>query len=64
MSSLGHFSEDQLFAAALAYEASGCNIPMEEFLQNIEKRFEEAKESYRKNYKPGIRTGSKSKLGL
>ncbi len=34
-------TEDQMFAAALAYETSRCDIPMEEFLQNVLVRYEE-----------------------
>ena len=41
MLKIKNLTEDQMFAAALAYETSGCDIPMEEFLQKVLARYEE-----------------------
>lgn len=58
------FSDEQLFIATVAYETSRCDIPMDEFLHNVEKRYEEATSTYKKHHKSTMRTGNKSKLGL
>lgn len=57
-------TEDQMFAAALAYETSRCDIPMEEFLQNVLVRYEEIHTIQKNTPSPKARVGSKSKAGF
>ncbi len=64
MSKIKSLTDDQMFAAALAYEASGCDLPMEEFLQKTLERYEEIHTIQKKIPNSKARIGSKDKLGL
>ncbi len=55
-------TEDQMFAAALAYEASGCDLPMEEFLQKVLARYEEIETIRKKAPGSVARVGKKDRL--
>lgn len=55
-------TEDQMFAAALAYESSRCDIPMEEFLQNVLARYEEIHTIQKKTPGSKARIGNKANL--
>lgn len=57
-------TEDQMFAAALAYESSGCDLPMEEFLQKVLVSYEEIHDIRKKTPNPPARIGKISDLGL
>lgn len=62
MLKIKNLTEDQMFAAALAYEASGCDIPVEEFLQKIITRYEEINTIRKKTPGSVARVGKKEKL--
>lgn len=57
-------TEDQMFAAALAYEAGGCDIPVEDFLQKVLTRYEEINSIRKKAPTPPARVAKISDLGL
>lgn len=57
-------SSEQLFIAAVAYEASSCQLPMEEFLLRISDRYKEAGNAYHSLRPSYARVGKKSDLGL
>ncbi len=57
-------SDEQIFIAAVAYETSGCQLPMEEFMQRISERYHEADKAYHNLRQSYVRVGSKDKLGI
>lgn len=64
MPKLKSLTEDQMFAAALAYETSGCDIPMEEFLQKVLVRYKEIADIKKQTPSSPARIGKLSDLGL
>lgn len=62
MLKIKNLTEDQMFAAALAYEASGCDIPVEEFLQKVISRYEEIYTIKKKAPGSAARVGKIEKL--
>lgn len=64
MLTIKSLTDDQMFATALAYETSQCDIPMEEFLQNVLTRYEEIHAIQKKTPSPKARVGSKTKAAL
>lgn len=64
MLKLKSLTEDQMFFAALVYETSGCDIPMEEFLQKVLARYEEIYKLRQKTPTSPARIGKLSDLGL
>ncbi len=64
MLKLKSLTEDQMFAAALAYEASGCDIPVDEFLQNVLTKYKEIDAIRKKTPSPAARVGNKADLGF
>lgn len=62
MLKLKSLTEDQMFAAALAYEAGGCDIPVEEFLQKVISRYEEIHTIRKKAPGSTARVGKKDNL--
>lgn len=57
-------SNEQLFIAAVAYEASNCQVPMEEFMLHISDRYKEADKAYHNLRSSHARVGNKDKLGI
>lgn len=57
-------TDEQIFIAAVAYEASNCQLPMEEFMLCVSERYEEADKAYHSLRHPAARTGNKNRLGI
>ena len=57
-------TEEQLFNAAIAYELSGTDMSMEDFLKKVYSRYEEMNKVYKQLHRSQIRVGNKDRLGL
>lgn len=57
-------SEEQLFLAAATYEASHCELPLDDFLLNLSERYSEMKKTYKTLRPSTVKVGKKSDLNL
>lgn len=57
-------TDEQLFNAALAYELSKCDMPMEDYLKSIYSLYKEIEKTYKTLHSTSARIGNKHRLGL